>query len=73
MAGELERSRPRVLPLKETADQLLSNTDSREALEAKEKLHIIANRLKSLLKLCNLYIGKIEGALDLQQEAVRRN
>ncbi|KAL3874928.1 hypothetical protein ACJMK2_037880 [Sinanodonta woodiana] len=64
---DLEKNRPRVMSLKETADQLLENSDSTEMAQAKDKMHIIANRLKALLRLCSSYISCLEDKLDINK------
>lgn len=61
---DLEKNRPRVMSLRDTADQLLMNSDSPEMCQAKDKMHIIANRLKALHRLCSSYISSLESRLD---------
>lgn len=61
---DLEKNQPRVMSLRDTADQLLINSDSPEMSNAKDKMHIIANRLKALLRLCSSYITSLETRLD---------
>lgn len=61
---DLEKNQPRVMSLRDTADQLLMNSDSPEMCQAKDKMHIIANRLKALLRLCSSYISSLESRLD---------
>ncbi|XP_060567930.1 nesprin-1-like isoform X3 [Ruditapes philippinarum] len=61
---DLEKNQPRVMSLRDTADQLLLNSDSPEMCQAKDKMHIIANRLKALLRLCSSYISSLETRLD---------
>jgi len=61
---DLEKNQPRVLSLRDTADQLLLNADSPEMCQAKDKMHIIANRLKALLRLSSSYITSLESRLE---------
>ncbi|ESO86158.1 hypothetical protein LOTGIDRAFT_129690, partial [Lottia gigantea] len=65
--GDLEKKQDKALTLKETADQLLLNTDSTEMVNAKDKTCIIVNRLRALLRLSNSYISSLEGRLDLSR------
>ncbi|XP_074656556.1 nesprin-1-like isoform X2 [Tubulanus polymorphus] len=64
---ELESSQPRVFSLKDTADQLLVNTDSEDALSAKEKLRVIVNRIKMLLQICKTQIAKLGKVINTEQ------
>lgn len=64
---DLEKNQPRVMSLRDTADQLLKNSESPEMSQAKDKMHIIANRLKALLRLCSSYITSLESRLDAKQ------
>jgi len=52
------------MSLRDTADQLLMNSESPEMSQAKDKMHIIANRLRALLRLCSSYISSLETRLD---------
>ncbi|KAH3846261.1 hypothetical protein DPMN_088560 [Dreissena polymorpha] len=61
---DLEKNQPRVMSLRDTADQLLMNSESPEMCQAKDKMHIIANRLKALLRLCSSYISSLETRLE---------
>lgn len=61
---DLEKNQPRVMTLRDTADQLLMNSDTPEMCQAKDKMHIIANRLKALLRLCSSYISSLETRLE---------
>lgn len=47
---ELLKSPPRVASLQATSHQLLVNAEGSDCLGAKEKVHVIGNRLKLLLK-----------------------
>ena len=67
---DLEKNQPRVMSLRDTADQLLINSDSPEMSNAKDKMHIIANRLKALLRLCSSYISSLETRLDTKPVSV---
>ena len=67
---DLEKNQPRVLSLRDTADQLLINSDSPEMSNAKDKMHIIANRLKALLRLCSSYVTSLETRLDTKPISV---
>jgi hypothetical protein len=67
LKNDLEKSQPRVMSLKETADQLLVNTDSAIATESKEKLHMVAGRLNTLLKICQLYLAQLQQALGMAE------
>jgi hypothetical protein len=53
---------------KETADQLLINDDSTEMVNAKDKTHIISNRLRALIRLCKSYIVCLEERLNVSPE-----
>lgn len=64
--SELQGNQPRVTSLKDTADQLLMNTDSTEMVTAKDKMHIIANRLRAMLRLCSSYILSLEDRLEIR-------
>ena len=68
LRGEMERCQPRVMSLKDTADQMVLAAESDDVFDAKEKLHIIANRLKTLLKICLTNMTRIETKLDLTHE-----
>ncbi|KAK3090342.1 hypothetical protein FSP39_011059 [Pinctada imbricata] len=63
---DLDSNRDRVMALKDTADQLLLNTDSTEMVNAKDKMHIIANRLRALHRLCSSYITSLEDRLEVK-------
>ncbi|KAK6181522.1 hypothetical protein SNE40_009358 [Patella caerulea] len=65
LRGELEKKQDKALTLKETADQLLLNSDSTEMVNARDKTHVIANRLRALLRLSNSYISSLESKLEL--------
>lgn len=65
---DMESNQPRVQSLKETADQLLINDDSAEMLNAKDKTHIISNRLRALLRLCKSYIVSLEERLNVSPD-----
>lgn len=45
--------------------QLLVNAEGKDCLEAKEKVHVIGNRLKLLLKEVIRHIKDLEKALDI--------
>ncbi|XP_041353316.1 nesprin-1-like isoform X4 [Gigantopelta aegis] len=65
LRGDLERNQPKVLALKDTTDQLLKNSDSQEMVNSKDKIHLIANRQRTLLHLCSSYISSLEDRLDV--------
>ena len=67
---DMESNQSRVQSLKETADQLLMNDDSTEMVNAKDKTHIISNRLRALLRLCKSYIVSLEERLNVSPDNV---
>lgn len=62
---ELLKSQLRVAPLQDMSRQLLVNTEGADCLEAKEKVHVIGNRLKLLLKEVSHHIKGLEKLLDM--------
>ncbi|XP_046571092.1 nesprin-1-like isoform X2 [Haliotis rubra] len=71
--GELERNQPKILAIKDTTDQLYMNTDSQEMVNAKDKMHIIANRVRALLRLTSSYISSLENKLHISARASPAN
>jgi DNA repair ATPase RecN len=63
---DLEDFEDKVISLHDTTDSLLSNSDDSE--NAKERLHVVASQLKSLLKICKTYMTRIESVLNLDKE-----
>lgn len=45
------------------------NTDSQEMVNAKDKMHIIANRVRALLRLTSSYISSLEDKLHISARA----
>jgi hypothetical protein len=66
LRSELERNQGAVMSLKETADQLLASGEVPEMSSARDKTHIISNRLRSLLHLTAAYIESLETKLGLK-------
>ncbi|XP_071997065.1 nesprin-1 isoform X14 [Engystomops pustulosus] len=62
---ELLESQLKVASLQDMACQLLVNAEGKDCLEAKEKVHVIGNRLKVLLKKVTQHIKQIEKILDI--------
>lgn len=51
--------------LQDMSCQLLVNAEGTDCLEAKEKVHVIGNRLKLLLKEVSHHIQDLEKLLDM--------
>ncbi|XP_063773938.1 nesprin-1 isoform X14 [Pseudophryne corroboree] len=62
---ELLESQLKVVSLQDMSCQLLVNAEGKDCLEAKEKVHVIGNRLKVLLKEVTRHIKEIEKILDI--------
>ncbi|XP_038195664.1 nesprin-1 isoform X2 [Arvicola amphibius] len=62
---ELQKSQLRVASLQDMSRQLLVNAEGSDCLEAKEKVHVIGNRLKLLLKEVSRHIKDLEKLLDM--------
>ncbi|XP_039707258.1 nesprin-1 isoform X7 [Pteropus medius] len=62
---ELLESQLKVASLQDMSCQLLVNAEGTDCLEAKEKVHVIGNRLKVLLKEVSHHIKELEKSLDL--------
>ncbi|XP_016067047.1 PREDICTED: nesprin-1-like isoform X3 [Miniopterus natalensis] len=62
---ELLESQLRVASLQDMSGQLLVNAEGTDCLEAKEKVHVIGNRLKLLLKEVSRHIKELEKLLDM--------
>ncbi|KAM5166613.1 nesprin-1 isoform 3-T3 [Callospermophilus lateralis] len=62
---ELLESQLRVASLQDMSGQLLVNAEGTDCLEAKEKVHVIGNRLKLLLKEVSRHIKDLEKLLDM--------
>ncbi|XP_073413788.1 nesprin-1 isoform X2 [Dendrobates tinctorius] len=62
---ELLESQLKVASLQDMSCQLLVNAEGKDCLEAKEKVHVIGNRLKVLLKKVTQHIKEIEKILDI--------
>ncbi|XP_040821111.1 nesprin-1 isoform X2 [Ochotona curzoniae] len=62
---ELLESQVRVASLQDMSCQLLVNAEGTDCLEAKEKVHVIGNRLKLLLKEVSRHIKELEKLLDM--------
>ncbi|XP_032882056.1 nesprin-1 isoform X13 [Amblyraja radiata] len=61
---ELLESQLKVASLQDMSSQLLVNAEGRDCLEAKEKVHVIGNRLKLLLKEVMQDLKELERLLD---------
>lgn len=61
---ELLESQLKVASLQDMSSQLLVNAEGRDCLEAKEKVHVIGNRLKLLLKEVTQDLKELERLLD---------
>ncbi|XP_045400548.1 nesprin-1 isoform X2 [Lemur catta] len=62
---ELLESQLKVTSLQDMSCQLLVNAEGTDCLEAKEKVHVIGNRLKLLLKEVSRHIKELEKLLDM--------
>ncbi|XP_073928362.1 nesprin-1 isoform X20 [Castor canadensis] len=62
---ELLESQHQVASLQDMSCQLLVNAEGTDCLEAKEKVHVIGNRLKLLLKEVSHHIQDLEKLLDM--------
>lgn len=62
---ELLESQLKVASLQDMSCQLLVNAEGTDCLEAKEKVHVIGNRLKLLLKEVSRHIKELEKLLDV--------
>uniref|UniRef100_A0A8C0ZE65 KASH domain-containing protein n=1 Tax=Cyanistes caeruleus TaxID=156563 RepID=A0A8C0ZE65_CYACU len=62
---ELLESQLKVASLQDMSCQLLVNAEGKDCLEAKEKVHVIGNRLKLLLKEVTRHIKDLEKILDI--------
>ncbi|NXF38127.1 SYNE1 protein, partial [Nyctibius bracteatus] len=62
---ELLESQLKVASLQDMSCQLLVNAEGKDCLEAKEKVHVIGNRLKLLLKEVMHHIKDLEKILDI--------
>uniref|UniRef100_A0A493U1I0 KASH domain-containing protein n=1 Tax=Anas platyrhynchos platyrhynchos TaxID=8840 RepID=A0A493U1I0_ANAPP len=62
---ELLESQLKVASLQDMSCQLLVNAEGKDCLEAKEKVHVIGNRLKLLLKEVIRHIKDLEKILDI--------
>ncbi|XP_074846464.1 nesprin-1 isoform X2 [Carettochelys insculpta] len=62
---ELLESQLKVVSLQDMSCQLLVNAEGKDCLEAKEKVHVIGNRLKLLLKDVTHHIKDLEKILDI--------
>ncbi|OWK01984.1 hypothetical protein Celaphus_00019102, partial [Cervus elaphus hippelaphus] len=62
---ELLESQLKVASLQDMSCQLLVNAEGTDCLEAKEKVHVIGNRLKLLLKEVSRHIKELEKLLDM--------
>ncbi|XP_037376549.1 nesprin-1 isoform X6 [Talpa occidentalis] len=62
---ELLESQLKVASLQDMSCQLLVNAEGSDCLEAKEKVHVIGNRLKLLLKEVSHHIKDLEKLLDM--------
>uniref|UniRef100_A0A480VEC9 Nesprin-1 isoform X8 n=1 Tax=Sus scrofa TaxID=9823 RepID=A0A480VEC9_PIG len=65
MKRELLESQLKVASLQDMSCQLLVNAEGTDCLEAKEKVHVIGNRLKLLLKEVSRHIKESEKLLDV--------
>lgn len=66
LRSELEENQSAVMTLRETADQLLVSGELPEMSSARDKTHIISNRLRSLLHLTAAYIESLETKLGVK-------
>uniref|UniRef100_A0A8D0G6V3 KASH domain-containing protein n=1 Tax=Sphenodon punctatus TaxID=8508 RepID=A0A8D0G6V3_SPHPU len=62
---ELLDSQLKVASLQDMSCQLLVNAEGKDCLEAKEKVHVIGNRLKLLLKEVTRHIKDLDKMLDI--------
>lgn len=62
---ELLDTQLKVASLQDMSLQLLVHSEGRDCLEAKEKVHVIGNRLKLLLKEVTRDIRELQKTLDI--------
>lgn len=70
MKADLENNKEKICSLRETADQLLINTESVDMTTIRDKMHIIANRQNALVKLCSSYIANMEDILQVPKPSI---
>lgn len=63
--GELLDSQRKVSSLQDMSLQLLVNSEGSDCLEAKEKVHVIGNRLKLLFKEVTRDLRELEKILNI--------
>ncbi|GFR84729.1 nesprin-1-like [Elysia marginata] len=64
--SELQRNQSKVLSTKETADQLLVTSDSPNMCAARDSIHSIHKRMRSLMHLTAAYISSLENKLNIR-------
>ncbi|GFO48206.1 nesprin-1-like [Plakobranchus ocellatus] len=64
--SELQRNQSKVLSTKETADQLLVSSDSPNMCAARDSIHSIHKRMRSLMHLTTAYISSLENKLNIR-------
>ncbi|XP_048737335.2 nesprin-1-like isoform X3 [Ostrea edulis] len=70
LKADLENNKEKICSLRETADQLLINTESVDMTTIRDKMHIIANRQNALVKLCSSYIANMEDILQVPKPSI---
>ncbi|KAK3716921.1 hypothetical protein RRG08_026713 [Elysia crispata] len=63
---ELQRNQSKVLSTKQTADQLLVSSDSPNMCAARDSIHSIHKRMRSLMHLTTAYISSLESKLNIR-------
>ena len=61
---QLDASQPKVMSLKDTADQYLVDVDSEACQKTREKINIIAKKNDELLRRCNEDLELLETTID---------
>ncbi|RUS76916.1 hypothetical protein EGW08_015319, partial [Elysia chlorotica] len=64
--SELQRNQTKVFSTKETADQLLVSSDSPNMCAARDSIHSIHKRMRSLTHLTTAYISSLENKLNIR-------
>ncbi|KTG03576.1 hypothetical protein cypCar_00011668 [Cyprinus carpio] len=70
---ELLDTQLKVASLQDMSLQLLVHSEGRDCLEAKEKVHVIGNRLKLLLKEVTRDIRELQKTLDISSSQQLQN
>ena len=69
---QLEASQPKVMSLKDTADQYLVDVDSEACQSTREKINLIAKKNEELLRRCNDNLELLETTIDPSEFDISR-